>query len=273
LARAPDRLCPAEQLEPAVQMAEELDRGQGSSPRRGELDRERDAVEPPTELADRRDLLARDVPAGADRARAVREETNRRRGGRLGEVTRGRQPERPQDEDVLAVQAERLAARGEQAHSGAARRRVSQSRAVARSTCSQLSSTTRQRASPRPRTSASTEAKPSSPATCAPMSSRGEIGESSQRLTPCGKDSLSRAEISAAEAGLPDPARTDHRHHATLGDQLAEARELRLPADEGRDRHHASALWISARVVNRSGSRHLRLRRSRRMSPSYAAYL
>jgi hypothetical protein len=107
---------PAAPEEPVVEPVGDLGRGQRAQPRRRQLDRERQPVEPPADLDDGAHVLVGHREARAHGGRAVGEQLHRRerqrlrrRGVRRGQAQRGDRGEH------LTHDRERLAGRGEHA--------------------------------------------------------------------------------------------------------------------------------------------------------------
>ena len=103
-AAAADRQHP----DPGLQLADQLGERQRAQPHGGELDRERDAVEPLAQPHDVRPVLRRDGEPGDYRRRALGEQVRR--------VILGGQ--REQREGMLPLGVERLPAGGQQGHPG-----------------------------------------------------------------------------------------------------------------------------------------------------------
>src|SRR5262249_33703833 len=101
-----------EKPEALVQSIEDLRRAEGSDPCRGELDRERNAVETPADLADH-GIVRSEREIRRRGARTLDEKPRRRR---CHAVT----SERRHGPGLLAFDRQRLAARGEERHVRAA---------------------------------------------------------------------------------------------------------------------------------------------------------
>ena len=113
----------AEELEAAAQaIAQRLGREEAETSR-GELDGEREPVEPAADLDDRRRVVVGDREVGPDRARPVDEQLDRldpcHLRGRHAAAGLGRQAERRDRVDVLDPDAERLAAGDQELDLGA----------------------------------------------------------------------------------------------------------------------------------------------------------
>jgi hypothetical protein len=104
-----------QQREAAVQVLGDLGRRERADPRRRELERERQPVEPAADVGDRRPVLVVDLEVPADEPSPVEEELHRLRRGRLRGRARVRDLERAQREHRFAVDPERLAAGGQHA--------------------------------------------------------------------------------------------------------------------------------------------------------------
>ncbi len=109
-----------QQAEALAESLRDLGRCQRPDAGRGELDRERDAVEAPADLQHRADVAFVDGEVGADGRRPLREETD---GvaveGRLEAGALGCDAEAPDDDEPLARHAEALPARREDRDPGA----------------------------------------------------------------------------------------------------------------------------------------------------------
>ena len=185
---------------------------------------------------------ARRRGARTGRARALVEEARRGRGLDVGAVAARRQRERPEHEQRLAVDAERLAARREHAQRRQLASRSSrQSAAAAARTCSQLSSTRRagcvaEAEHERARATGSRAGRPprrrSRRAARAPRAGSGGAGRRPRA-------ELARADL-LGEPRLPDPARPDDGHEPVRPQRRGEPRALRFAPQELRDGRHRS---------------------------------
>ena len=107
-----------QQPEAIVQARGELVERQGRHPRRRQLDRQRDAIEPLADLGDRRGILCGQVETRQHRCGPIDEELDRRvvchpdHAGRLLGRRHGERSDRP---DVLAIDSQQFAARRQDA--------------------------------------------------------------------------------------------------------------------------------------------------------------
>ena len=110
-----------QQAEAVLQPGQQLPRRQHAHPRRRQLDGQRDAVQPGTDLGHGRRVLGRHLERGLHRHRTVAEEPHRRVAGRrfdrsrLPEVWHGKRRHPPDD---LTGDAQRLPAGGQEAQLG-----------------------------------------------------------------------------------------------------------------------------------------------------------
>ena len=110
-----------QQPEPLIQQPGDRGRAQRRHPRGGQLDRQRDPVQAPADLADRRGVSRGQGKVAACGSGALDEQGYRVAGGGGRHARRRRrQRQRPQPEDLLTAHAQRLPARGQDAHPAAA---------------------------------------------------------------------------------------------------------------------------------------------------------
>ncbi len=110
-----------QQPEPLIEQPGDFRRAQRRHPRGGELDRQRDPIQPPADLTDGGDVSGTQGEVAAHGRRALDEQGHRIAGPGGGHArVRGRQRQRPQPEDLLTVHAQRLPARGQETHPPAA---------------------------------------------------------------------------------------------------------------------------------------------------------
>ena len=149
--RGPQRLLPLGQVARATAqgaqatpqpLAEGLER-EDAQAGHGQLDRQRQALEAPTDVGHEGRVVVGDpeVRLAPPRARSTKRRTASNRSSCPAEAAlrRRRQAQRRHDEEVLAAHAEGLAARDEQRQLGAAREQLEQRRAPPIVTCSTLS--------------------------------------------------------------------------------------------------------------------------------------
>ena len=192
----------------------------------GELERQRQAVEPVAELHDG----VRRGDVGPHRLRAFAEQRHRLVAHERREVELG-----------LALDPQRLAARGEQSQAGTAATSSASGRATPGRRCSRLSHTTCVRRSPmRAAIAAGSGADaPSRSATAGSTNSASRSGASGTKTVPPAASSPSRRASSIAEPRLAGSARADDREHARIAfvDQRDGVEQFLLAAEKRRGRH------------------------------------
>jgi len=234
-----------EQLEPRIQPVGEVVDGQRADPRGGQLDRQREAVEGAADVANPLDDLRAGREVGVGGAGPVTEQPDRRDAHLLG-IWLGHL-ERPDDQDLLAVHAEPLAAGREQTNLGGDREQLLGDPGDGGEQVLAVVDDQQPASAPRPRVEAVQQRGARLDVQVERVGDRMRNGVGVAQWGQIHPPDGSRGRGLVGQAGLADPARADQRDQPPASEGLADERELLFPADEG----------------GRSGGRHPTLRPGR----------